>query len=421
MFRRKEPFYPPKSNPFMVWLAHSLNGWMNRVIAKNLTVEMSPEDIARLKQYQGESMLLLPNHPSNLDPYVMFSLSKMLKEPFNYVAAREIFDDHAGLQGLFLQALGCYSVIRGAADRESFKTTREFLKQGLNRLVIFFEGEVSHENDTLIPFEAGVLQLAFWGLEDRMKLWKEEGRDGEAKLWLAPLSIKYRYPATTEPLMMEALSELEEYVFHEFELKAHPRQGMAVYERIRALGNEMLRMQEQRLGLKSDEDLPLNDRLALLKERLLSKLEHFLDIPSKAEQDFLDRIRVVRNKLDKTIYTYGEPGELTDYQERLLNLTRKELTGFYDELGRLVNLLLLRDGSIADHKTLDRFVDVIRRLEREAYGSPKLNPPRTAFIRCGQIVNLADHYPAYQESKKKTIQSLALSFEQEIQSLIQLG
>jgi hypothetical protein len=405
----------------MVWLAHRFNGWMNRVIAQNLTVEMSPEDIARLKQYQGESMLLLPNHPSNLDPYVMFSLSKMLKEPFNYVAAREIFDDHAGLQGLFLQALGCYSVIRGAADRESFKTTREFLKLGLSRLVIFFEGEVSHENDTLIPFESGVLQLAFWGLEDRMKLWKEENRVGEARLWIAPLSIKYRYPASTEPLMMEALSDLEEYVFHSAELKAHPRKGMDVYDRIRALGNEMLRLQELRLGLKSDEDLPLNDRLALLKERLLGKLEHFLDIAPKNGQDFLDRIRTVRNKLDKTIYTYGEPGDLTDYQERLLNLTRKELTGFYDELGRLVNLLLLREGSVADHRTLDRFVDVIRRLEREAYGNPKLDPPRTAFVRCGNVFNLAEHYPAYLESKKQTIQSLAITLEQEIQSLIQLG
>ena len=48
-----------------------------------------------------------------------------------------------------IQALGGYSIVRGTPDRESFRMTRQILSQPGAKLVVFPEGEVYTQNDTL--------------------------------------------------------------------------------------------------------------------------------------------------------------------------------------------------------------------------------------------------------------------------------
>ena len=65
--------------------------------------------------------------------------------------------------------LGAYSIVRGAVDRDSFRLTRETLTKGEQKLVIFGEGEISHQNETIMPFESGIAQFGFWALNDMEK------------------------------------------------------------------------------------------------------------------------------------------------------------------------------------------------------------------------------------------------------------
>lgn len=385
-----------------------------KTIVGNLDVEISSEDLKRLKTYRGKSMLLLPNHPTYLDPYVLFELSKRLNENFNYVCARELFDLSNGLWGVTLQHLGAYSIIRGASDRESFKTSREILANGNNRLVIFIEGEVSHENDTLIPFESGVIQLAFWGLEDRMRRAKAEQKDFSAEdgIYLAPVAVKYLCKDGCEVHIERAVSHLEKAVGLN-----HPTEKKT-YQRIIAIGQTVLETQEKRLNIQPQEDASITGRIEILKDRLLTKMELFLDLTPTANTSILDRVRGIRNRMDKMIYTYQEPPSLSPYEERVLEQERQELHEFYQELERVVNLLVLREGYIEENETPERYIDVIRRLEREVFGKPLINPPRTAVIRIGDILNLHTTYPAYEENKKKTVQQIASNMEQEMTTLL---
>src|SRR6185295_10298825 len=110
--------------------------------------------------------IICPNHPSHSDPESMFAFSAITGEDFNFLAAREIFDYNNGWNGWVIQHLGVYSVVRGACDRESFKTTKSLLVSGKKKLVIFPEGEISNQNDTLMTLESGVAQMGFWALDE---------------------------------------------------------------------------------------------------------------------------------------------------------------------------------------------------------------------------------------------------------------
>ncbi|MBY0403936.1 MAG: 1-acyl-sn-glycerol-3-phosphate acyltransferase [Cyanobacteria bacterium] len=428
-FKEKQPFCPPKPVPWLIGFFKFILPLLNRYCQGNLKVKFQPEDIQKLKALRGYPMLLMPNHPQANDPFIPFALSKAVGENFYFVAARELFSLQNGFWGFVLQRCGVYSVIRGAADRESFKTSREILAKGDQRLVIFIEGEVSNENDTLIPFEPGVIQLAFWGLEEQLKqeqqkqkeLNQEKSSQEPSKpvdkipgIYITPVAIKYLYDPGVEKYMLKALNHLEKSLNLPPPEKENESQSLeTIYQRILNIAGHLLNFQEKRLNITPAQDASMNQRLEIFKEKLLNKMELFLDIPASttAQQSFLERIRGVRNRIDKIIYSYQEVPHLSEYEENLLELQRQEVSGFYKELERVVNLLVLREGSIADLKTPERFMDVIRRLEREVYGQPLTEPPRTALVQMGEIQNIKDYYSQYEANKKLTVQEIASNLE----------
>ena len=108
-----------------------------------------------------------------------------MEDQFYYMCARETF--RGGIRSFLMQRFGVYSVVRGSIDREAFRTTRRLLAEGQHPLVMFAEGEISRQNDTVLPFESGVIQLCFWALDDMTKA-------GAVKpLYAVPIGIKYIY------------------------------------------------------------------------------------------------------------------------------------------------------------------------------------------------------------------------------------
>lgn len=411
----KQAFCPPLTRSGMVRLFKVLLPFLMKTILGGLSVEISKSDLERLKEYEGRPMLLLPNHPTYLDPYVMFELSKRLDETFHFVCARELFDLERGLWGKVLQSLGAYSVIRGAADRESFRTSKDILAKGLNRLVIFIEGEVSHENDTLIPFEPGVIQLAFWALEERLRQAKKDPsalRCGSPDVYLAPVAIKYVMKSSCHQAIEQSIHQLTTAVG--LSLPAE----MPRYQKILEIGQAVLAIQEKRLNLQPSPEASITERLERFKDRLLTKMELFLDIVVPPQTTILDRIRAIRNAMDKKIYTYQEPPSLSPYAERMLEHVRLEFQEFYLELEKVVNMLVLKEGYIHENETPERYVDVLRRLEREVFGKPLINPPRTAVVKVGDIQNIMEVYPAYEANKKQTVQGIADQLEAEMYTLL---
>ncbi len=181
-------FKPPKPSTTAIRVAKALMPLVNRLCLKGLTLDVDAESIAHLKMTDGYPTVLAPNHAARADPAVMFLLSKQLSQQYYYLTARETFGKgkFGGLRSFLLQRFGAYSIVRGTADRNAFRATRELLSERNASVVIFAEGEISRQNDTVMRFERGIVQLCFWALDDMAKA-------GTSKpLYVVPIGIKYQ-------------------------------------------------------------------------------------------------------------------------------------------------------------------------------------------------------------------------------------
>ena len=195
-------FYPPKTNRLVIGVVKLL---IRRSIRRKLRVteiEISDDDLSRLREFKGERCLVTPSHSGGFEPHVIMYLSKLLRDEYNYVAAVELFEQ-SPLRRWLMPRLGVYSIVRGAVDRPSFSMTRELLAAGRRWLVIFPEGHTIWQNSTVIPFQEGVIQLAFKGYEDAAKA------EPEAHLYCIPIAIKYIYLKSMYAEIDESLTRLE--------------------------------------------------------------------------------------------------------------------------------------------------------------------------------------------------------------------
>jgi 1-acyl-sn-glycerol-3-phosphate acyltransferase len=415
----RRAFLPPIINPLVVGFIRVIFPFGMRTLLGGLSVYISDDDLAKLRAYQGKRMLLLPNHPNGEEPFVLFEIFKRMNEVFNVVAAREVFDWEHGFRGWLLRRVGAYSVIRGTADRESFMMSKKILMEGQNRLVIFIEGEISRGNETLIPFEPGVLQLAFWAQEglakEAAKAARQQGDQDKPDyppVYVAPLAIKYFYAPGSETAIETSLQVLEKAVG----LPTEP--GASQYARIRAIGEKVLAVQEALHQLVALPGVSLTERVEAIKNRMLKKMELFLGLKPDPQASTLSRLREIRNTMDHLIHTYDDPQELTDYEKRMVDHFRKALSEFYQDLDRVVYFLTYDEAYLQESQTPERFIDVIRRLEREVFGDARLTYPRVAAVKVGEVINLKEQFPSYESDKKGYVKHMVSELEENMRLML---
>lgn len=398
-------FKPPKPSTTVIQVAKVLGPFISRWYLKGLTLEIDAESVARLETTHGYPTVLAPNHAACADPAVMFLLSKRLSQSYCYMTARETFDKgHLGrLRSFLLQRLGAYSVVRGTADRNAFRATRQLLSEGEWPLVIFAEGEISRQNDTVMRFERGITQLCFWALDDMKKA-------GISKpLYVVPLGIKYRYTQDMWHAIDTALTELERNI-----LPPTARTPLERYERLRRIGIAILSTLADEYQFKVDATVSLDVQIHGLKEQILSHAEQIMGIYSDA--DVLTRVRDLKNLVDSEIYR--DIDQMTEYERKIHEELLQKFQQFYPDLERLINFIAISDGYVAEERSPERFLDVIVRLEREVFGESKKRGPRIASVRVGEPKNLLEAYDTYKTQKRETVEQITLELETAVQQLI---
>ena len=398
-------FKPPKPNTIAIQIAKALMPLISRLYLNGLTLVVDSESITRLKTTDGHPTVLAPNHAAHADPAVMFLLSKRRSQQYYYMTARETYNKwkFKGLCGLLLQWLGAYSIVRGTADRNAFRTTREILTRGDAPIVIFGEGEISRQNDTVMRFERGVTQLCFWALDDMQKA-------GISKpLYIVPIGIKYHYPQDMWTAIDVALTRLEHAILPPVE-----RTSIERYERLRRIGIAVLRTLAAEYQYKIDETVPINEHIQKLKEQILSHAEQIMGIHTEA--DVLTRVRALKNLVDAEVYKDVE--QMTEYEQKIHEELLHKFQQFYPDLERLINFIAISDGYVAKAPSQERFLEVIIRLEREVFGTAKMRGPRVASLRVGEPKNLRDCYDTYKAQKRETVEQITLELETAVQTLV---
>ena len=398
-------FKPPKPNTIAIQALRILMPLVNRLYLKGITLDVDAESIARLKTTDGHPTVLVPNHAARSDPAVMFLLSKQFSEQYYYMTARETFDKgkFGGLCSFLLQRFGAFSIVRGTADRNAFRTTRGLLSEGNSSLVIFAEGEISRQNDTVMRFERGIVQLCFWALDDIAKVGIDK------PLYVVPIGIKYHYPQDMWDDIDAALTELERNI-----LPPADRAPIERYERLRRIGVAIFKTLAAEYQYKVDETVPLDMHIQKLKAQILSHAEKIMGIHSKA--DILTRVRTLKNLVDAEVYKDIE--QMTEYERKIHEELLQKFQRFYPDLERLINFIAISDGYVAEERSPERFLEVIVRLEREVFGTSKMRGPRVASVRVGEPKNLREYYDTYKAEKRETVEQITLELETAVQTLV---
>ena len=401
-------FKPPKENRLVIGSVKSLLPLLMRLTTKVSHVDIDSESLDRLKSTDGYPTILVPNHPSRADPHVLFTLSTRYGERFRYMCARETFDRKiAGLKlrGFFMARLGVYSVIRGAVDRDSFRMTRETLAKGVRKLVIFGEGEISHQNETIMPFESGIVQFGLWALNDMEKA-------GDLKpLYLVPVGIKYVYRNDMWGQIEESVASLEQSVLPD--PADHPKD---LYDRVKNVGGSLLTILAREYHLDLEEGATLNERILQMREHILSQMESFLELSPQSDRNPLRRVRAIQNRIDEEIYR--DMDEMTEYERGVHAQRVEKFRQFYTDVRRIVNSIAIYEGYIGEDPSQERFLEVITRLEVEVYGRSNVKGPLDAFLRIGTPKNLLDSYETYKKEKRQTTQQITLELETDVQNII---
>jgi 1-acyl-sn-glycerol-3-phosphate acyltransferase len=406
----KANFHPPQPNLFLVRLVQLIAPPIARFFYK-IELCLSPEDLAILNSLRGERVLLLPNHPTFDDPIAIFLLSARLEQTFHYLAAYEQFK---GFLGFIIRQLGAYSIRRGLADRNSIAQTVELLTQDGCKLVIFAEGGCSFQNDTVMPFREGAVQMAFQAMKKTLKESKSL-----PNFYVVPVSIKYRYPQDMSATIEKALGRLER------SLSIDPTPNANVYERLRAIAAQVLIEIEGDYGLyhpQIERESSWNERIVRLRELVLQGCEQRLGIPSVPDDPVRERTYRIeyafKTKKDddtsKEIVAVSEglPNDTQNFEELL-----KQDELIEKSIIRLLNFDAIYDGYVAENPTKERFLDTLTRLEREVFNIDRPSPKglRKVRIKIGSPINLKDRFADYQRDRKGTVSAITLQIQQEVQ------
>lgn len=405
-------FYPPQLNRGLVRCtqiaALLLVRWLYWV-----ELEVQDTDRQLLTKLKSDRLLLLPNHPTFHDPIVMFTLSAQLRQAFYYLAAYETFDDpsvmfliavrfaplrvlarlqwiKAGLRWC-LQKLGIYSIRRGLADRPSIVQTINLLSQPGCHLVIFPEGGCSFQNDTVMPFRPGAVQLAFQAMHRISKT-----GDPPPDLYVVPVAIKYYYTQDMQPVIQATLSRLEQALNLPLTAATSP------YDRLRRIAATILIRIEREYGFDAERHASWNDRIDAIRLHVVHHCEQQLSMPSVTGE--LIRERVYR--LQHAIRTHLEPA------------SDLPLAQIEKSLSRLLNFDAIYDGYVAEDPTPERFLDTLIRLEREVFDIDQ--PPPKGFrrvkLKLGSPVNLKDYWADYSHDRTAVIHRLTSTFQDTVQT-----
>jgi 1-acyl-sn-glycerol-3-phosphate acyltransferase len=418
-------FYPPKPWPWLIRLLQWNTPWMARHLYW-ITLHIAPQQLHTLNQLHRDRILLLPNHPTFHDPIVLFMLSAQLKQPFYFMAAHETFQTpstmfliSAGFRPLqaiahlscinqtlrwFLQRLGMYSIRRGLADRPSIAQTLRLLTQPDCHLVIFPEGGCSFQNDTVMPFRVGAIQMAFQTLNKY-----DKAQEPIPNLYIIPVSIKYFYTDDPQPIIERSLQRLETHL----QIQPDPDP----YQRLRNISENVLSSIEADYGMTPDIHQTWNDRILALKNYLINTCEQHLSL-SPAPNDLI-RERVYR--IQNHLRSHPDLSNPNPSNPDLSNPDQPWNPSWIEKtMGRLLNFDAIYDGYVGTKPTPERFLDTLIRLERHVFNIDQPPPKgrRTAHVVLGDPYNLADRLPDYQRDRAATIEQVNTEIHQIVQANI---
>jgi 1-acyl-sn-glycerol-3-phosphate acyltransferase len=400
-------FKPPRANRFIANIGKYVVWPIALRYHRYHKVNIDERDLARLKALSGKRTIICSNHSHRHDPAFLFSLSKIMREDFNYVAAREIFDWWHGIFGWCLQRGGVYSVTRGVLDRASISTSKDIICRGEKKLVVFPECEVSGSPDRLLPLEQGLVSLFYRATEDVRKAAPDE------PVYVMPIALKYRYLKDTSRTVKKALAKLERSLGLQVDATLAPTQRF--HRAAVAVASDV----------ESEYELPVQtsptdvERMSNAVNGLLKYISQTLHVELSEPANVLDSVHALRNRVHTMVAAKAKPNR-SRYAAKLHEENASALTRLPIALERVVRLHALSDFLSANSFTDEGLIGAVELLEREVHGCTIQKGPREVYIRVGQPINLVERYALYEANRRQEVATLTKIIENQLRKLLLL-
>jgi hypothetical protein len=393
-------FVEPASSDVIVKASQTLWPAYAKAIGRQLHLQVSEEVLSTFQSLKSQPLLICPNHSAHEDPAVLFILSTLVAQQFRFLAARESFGAKNTWYAKWLQKIGCYSVERGVADTHAFKATRNLLIQGANKIVVFPEGEVTHQNNYLTEFENGPEHMGLSAQEDL------KNNHSEQRVFIVPLALNYKYLTDVRPKLDEAIIGIEAA------LGCQENSSESLKQRIQKAFSAMLLVLESEHNCSLPTETNFEDRMSALREQLIFETESFLHVELPKDLPQVHKIHILKNKFAEKSWCHEEKPRFVHFRCRQCPTKIERL--YYRQLKQATNFLALGNHSFDHDLTQEEAAELLSILQHQVLGKVSLRRPETAFIGAASAIDLDEFSTLYESDRKSGIQAVKLELAQRL-------
>ncbi|MGL5097893.1 MAG: 1-acyl-sn-glycerol-3-phosphate acyltransferase, partial [Planctomycetia bacterium] len=215
--------WPPRCLPPWVYLVRRRRLRTLERDQRFVDIQIENLDAVRRLLDQRSGVLVAPNHSFHYDSYLLLEAGCRVGRPFFFLTAWQVFAAASRFDRWSLQAHGCFSIDRETNDLHAFRTSVEVLRDRLNPLVVFPEGDVYHSNDVVRGFRDGAAAIAL-----------AAARKSDRPVHLLPCALKCWYVGDPLPSLLQTLERLERRLWW------RPRPDLTPVERVLRLASGLL-------------------------------------------------------------------------------------------------------------------------------------------------------------------------------------
>jgi 1-acyl-sn-glycerol-3-phosphate acyltransferase len=377
--------WKPALSPSLVrWLA----GIRRRQQIKEVNiaeVAITGDDYVRQAIDAGQGVMIMPNHSSHADPYVIYAAADKIQTPLYLMATWHVFHDKSPIVQWLLRKHGCFSVDREANDVGAFRLASDILREKPQPLVIFPEGEIYHCNDRVTPFREGAAAIAVMA-----------ARKSARPIVCVPCAIHYRYEEDPSEALTETMGELEEAIL--WRRKTDQPLDQRIYRFAEALlaVKELEYVNEVQTG-------SLPDRISSLGDRILGGVEARHEL-SDGGKSIPERVKASR----KTIME-----KLAD--DSLTQTEKKRLDDDLEDLFLVVQSFSYPGDYVAGKPSTERLAETIDKFEEDILRrtTATIKARRRATVQFGQPIEVVGD-----KKVKGQTSILTMSVETAVQSML---
>ncbi|MGI9470166.1 MAG: lysophospholipid acyltransferase family protein [Rubripirellula sp.] len=377
--------WKPKLSPSLVnWLRPLRVRQQTRLI-RIQEVDVQGAEIVRERLDDGQGVMIMPNHSSHADPYVIYSAADTVGTSLYVMATWHVFHDKPWLARWLLTKHGCFSVDREANDIGAFRLASSILKEKPQPLVIFPEGEIYHCNERVTPFRDGAAAIAV-----------AAARKSKRPITCIPCAMTYRYVDDPTDALLETMGELEEAIFW------RRQADRPLEERIYAFAEVLLAVKELEY-FRETKHGRLPERIAALREHILGEVESRQELDN-GSKSVPERVKAAR----KTIMEKLSDDDLDDDQREKLQLDMEDLFLVVQSFSYPGDYVVDRPTTERMAETLDKFEeDVLRK------ATATIRARRRVKVRFGEPVDVSSD-----RKVKGQAASITTTIEQRVQQML---